>query len=80
MSNISLLTIANAILTQQLEASKQAQEFSHDNLMILERDRQKAWDKTTQLELEKASLTDEVTFLKGIALERLRRIEGIENE
>ena len=39
-------------LEQKLKVSKEAQQYSHDNLMILERDRQKAWDKTKELQLQ----------------------------
>jgi hypothetical protein len=37
------------MLTAQLKVSKEAQEYSHANLMILERDRQKAWDENKEL-------------------------------
>jgi hypothetical protein len=40
------------MLTAQLEASKKAQEYSHENLMILERDRQKAWDENKSLRFD----------------------------
>ena len=40
----------NDSLKRKLEAAIAAQEFSHANLMILERDRQKAWDENEYLQ------------------------------
>ena len=37
------------MLEIQLKAAIQAQEYSHKNLMILERNRQKAWEENKQL-------------------------------
>ena len=39
----------NIMLEAKLKAAIQAQEYSHGNLMILERDRQKAWDENKLL-------------------------------
>jgi len=39
-------------LEAKLAASIQSNEYSHDNLMILERNRQKAWDEIADLKKE----------------------------
>ena len=53
IKDINLLTkaqVRNAELEGKLKASKEAQKYSHDNLMILERERQKGWEASLQLE------------------------------
>jgi len=37
---------------KRLEVLEQARKFNHDNLMILERDRQKAWEENKLLKEE----------------------------
>ena len=44
---------------KKIEVLEQARKFNHDNLMILERDRQKAWEENKLLKKEIQELKNE---------------------
>ena len=46
-------------LLKKIEVLEQAGKFNHDNLMILERDRQKAWEENKLLKKEIQELKNE---------------------
>ena len=41
--------MTNEELLKKIEVLEEAQKFNYNNLMILERDRQKAWEENKQL-------------------------------